>query len=55
MRSQSSKALFYLHTITSGDRLNRLGEVESPSECKQASRPMSSVGIFFPHTPLLWA
>lgn len=55
MHSQSSKALFYLHTITSGDRLNRLWEVEGPSECKQASHPMSSVGIFFSHTPLLWA
>lgn len=54
-RSQSSKALFYLHKITSGDRLNRLWEVEGPSECKQASHPRSRVGIFFSHTPLLWA
>ena len=50
---QSSKALFYLHPITCRDRLSRLWKVEGPSECEQASLPVSREGAFLSHTPPL--
>lgn len=37
--------------ITSRDRPNQLWRVEGPSECEQASLPMSREGIFLSHTP----
>lgn len=51
LHSQSSKALFYLHLITSRDRPSQLWRVEGPSECEQPSLPVSGEGIFLSHIP----
>lgn len=46
LHCRSSKALFYLHPITSRDRLSQPWKVEGPSECEQASLPVSREGNF---------